>query len=144
MQGLVRSLLVVMLCATISACSLFGSKEKSKAEIGPRVTAIGINGYLWQATLDTLSFMPLDKVEPNGGVIVTGWHSTKEAPNERVKVTVRFLSKDLRSDGLKVSVVRQEKSSDEWLSVPVQASTELKVEEAILTAARRMRVHAAG
>jgi len=139
MQGLIRSLMVVMLGLAISACS---GGDKKKADIGPSVTTIGINGYLWQATLETLSFMPLDQVEPNGGIIVTGWHSTANTPNERVRVTVRFLSKDLRSDGLKVTVIRQDKSSGDWISVPVQASTELKVEESILTAARRMRVDA--
>ena len=120
--------MVVSLSLVIGACSMFGGGDKTEANIGPRPTAIGINGFLWQATLETLSFMPLDMVEPSGGVIVTGWHSTADLPNERVKVTVRFLSEALRSDGVKVSVV--------------QAATELQIEEAILTAARRMRVEA--
>lgn len=142
MQQITRSLMVVSLSLVIGACSMFGGGDKTEANIGPRPTAIGINGFLWQATLETLSFMPLDMVEPSGGVIVTGWHSTADLPDERVKVTVRFLSEALRSDGVKVSVVRQERAESDWLTKPVQAATELQIEEAILTAARRMRVEA--
>lgn len=144
MQGIIRSLIVLTLTVTLGACSIFGGGDKEKAKVGPQPTTIGINGYLWQATLDTLSFMPLDKVEPNGGLIVTGWHSTAAAPDERVKVTVQFRTVQLRSDGIKVSVVRQERKDGNWLSVPVQAATVLQVEESILMAARRMRVAAEG
>ncbi|MEX0298412.1 MAG: DUF3576 domain-containing protein [Kordiimonas sp.] len=142
MQKLTRSLMVVSLSLVMGACSSFGGGDKTEANVGPRPTAIGINGFLWQATLETLSFMPFDTVEPSGGVIVTGWHSTADLPDERVKVTVRFLSAALRSDGLKVSVIRQGRTDGGWQSQPVQAATELQIEEAILTAARRMRVEA--
>ena len=84
--------------------------------------------------------MPIDQVEASGGIIVTDWYSTPDAPNERVKVAVRFLTQALRSDGFKVSVARQELRTGNWISVPVEASTELQIEEAILTAARRMRL----
>ncbi len=131
--------MIVSMTVALGACSIFGG-NKSGSDAGPKVTAIGVNGYLWQATLDTLSFMPFDQLQPSAGVILTGWHSTPEAPNERVKLTIRFLSLDLRSDGLKVSVIRQEKQNGEWINVPVQAGTALRVEEAILTAARQMRI----
>jgi len=142
MQKITQSLFVVSLCLFIGACSMFGGGDKAEKNVGPRPTAIGINGFLWQATLETLSFMPLEMIEPSGGVIVTDWHTTADLPDERVKVTVRFLSEALRSDGFKVSVVRQERAEAGWQSVPVQAATELQIEEAILTAARRMRVEA--
>lgn len=142
MQKLTRSLMVVSLSMVLGACSMFGGGDKTEANVGPRPTVIGINGFLWQATLETLSFMPFETVEPSGGVIVTGWHSTAETPNERVKITVRFLSEALRSDGVKVSVVRQQRADTGWQTMPVQAATELQIEEAILTAARRMRVAA--
>jgi len=144
MQNFTRSLMVLTLSATLGACStvsgIFGGGDDNADEVGPRTTAIGVNGYLWQATLDTLSFMPFDQIEPSGGILVTDWHSTQDAPNERVKVAVRFMSEALRSDGFKVSVVRQEKVGGDWVSVKVQASTELKIEEAILTSARRLRL----
>lgn len=140
MHKFARSLMIVSMTVALGACSIFGGSDKNSGSNGPRATAIGVNGYLWQAALDTLSFMPFDQLEPNGGVILTGWHSTPEAPNERVKVTVRFLSPYLRSDGLKVSVIRQEKQDQGWINAPVQAGTALRVEEAILTAARRLRI----
>lgn len=137
--------MVLSLSFALGACSTVsgifgGGDDEGAGEFGPRTTAIGVNGYLWQATLDTLSFMPFNQVEPSGGIIVTDWHSTTDAPNERVKVSIRFLSEALRSDGFKVSVVRQEKVGNDWVSVAVQASTELQIEEAILTQARRLRL----
>lgn len=148
MQTLTRSLMVLSLSLVLGACStvsgIFGGGDDEKGEFGPRTTAIGVNGYLWQATLDTLSFMPFDQIEPDGGIIVTDWHSTTDAPNERVKVAVRFMSEVLRSDGFKVSVVRQEKVGGDWVAVAVQAATELQIEEAILTQARRLRLENEG
>ncbi|TNE65157.1 MAG: DUF3576 domain-containing protein [Alphaproteobacteria bacterium] len=139
MRILTRSLLVLSVGLALGACSIFGG-GKDKADIAPKTTALGVNGYLWQAALDTLSFMPLDKVEPAGGIITTDWRSTPETPNERLKLTVRFLSQDLRSDAVKVAVVRQEKQDGNWVTLPVQAATELKVEEAILARARMLKV----
>lgn len=141
MQNFARTMMVLMVSLTLGACSMFGGGDKGD-DLGPRATAIGVNGYLWQATLDTLSFMPFDQIEPTGGVITTQWHSTADAPNERVKLTVRFLSDQLRSDALQVSVVRQERKDGNWLTVPVQAATALQVEESILVRARQLRIDA--
>ncbi|MCJ9429830.1 DUF3576 domain-containing protein [Kordiimonas marina] len=142
MRILTRSMLVLSLGLALGACGLFHRGDEASAGLEPKTTAIGVNGYLWQATLDTLSFMPFDRVEPAGGIIVTDWYSTPDAPEERVKVTVRFLSQELRSDGIKVDVVREKQDQGNWVTAPVQAATELKLEEAILTQARRLRVQA--
>ncbi len=139
MKIITRSFLALSLGLALGACSGGGDKGEG---IEPKTTAIGVNGYLWQATLDTLSFMPFDRVEPAGGVITTDWHATPGTPNERLKLTIRFLSEDLRSDGLKVIVIRQERQEGNWVTMPVQAATELSVEEAILTAARQLRIDA--
>ncbi len=142
MRNFARTALVLSVSLVLGACSLFGGGEKSSGDLAPRTTAIGVNGYLWQAALDTLSFMPFDQVEPSGGIITTDWHSTADAPDERIKLTIRFLSEDLRSDGVKVTVVRQERQNDSWQTVPVQAATMLQVEEAILARARQLRIDA--
>jgi hypothetical protein len=146
MQNFARTVMALSLVLALGACSgLFGGGDKDGKALAPRTTAIGVNGYLWQATLDTLSFMPFDQVEPSGGVITTDWHSTADAPNERVKVTIQFLSEDLRSDAIRVSVVRQERETGgAWLTVPVQASTKLQIEEAILARARQLRISTRG
>jgi hypothetical protein len=137
MTRFVQLTLVVILSLSLGACGIFGGG--SKDSLTPKTTAIGVNGYLWQATLDTLSFMPIDQAEPAGGVILTDWQMTPDVDNERVKVTVRFLSETLRSDGIKVTVIRQQRRGDDWIVAPVQATTVLQIEEAILARARAIK-----
>lgn len=104
-----------------------------------RVATIGVNAYLWRASLETLSFMPLAQVDSNGGVIITEWYSNPQAPNERVKVSVTILDTDLRADALRVNVNRQELGAIGWADAVVRAGTVQKLEEAILEKARKLR-----
>ena len=83
-----------------------GGKRTDPAS-GDGGAGIGVNAYLWRATLDTLSFMPLVSADPMGGVIITDWWQTGTAPKERFKATAYILSRRLRSDGIKVSLFRQ-------------------------------------
>jgi hypothetical protein len=102
---------------------------------------IGVNGYLWRATLDTLSFMPLASADPYGGVIITDWYANPEKPNERLKVTVYILDARLRADGLNVAVFKQNKdASGQWIDAPSASQTETDIENAILTKARQLRL----
>ena len=59
---------------------------------------------LWRASLDTLEFMPLALANYSGGIIVTDWYSDGSSENESVKISIRFLSNDIRSDALSVKV----------------------------------------
>jgi len=59
---------------------------------------------LWRASLDTLEFMPLALANYSGGVIVTDWYSDSDTSNESVKISIRFLSNEVRSDALTVKV----------------------------------------
>ena len=102
---------------------------------------IGVNGYLWRATLDTLSFLPLASADPYGGVIITDWYANPEAPNERFKVTVYILDARLRADGLNVAVFKQNKdASGQWIDAPSASQTETDFENAILTRARQLKL----
>lgn len=102
---------------------------------------IGVNAYLWRASLDTTSFMPLASADPFGGVIITDWHSPPETPDERFKITVYILDRQLRADGIKVSVFRQQRSpSNAWADAAVAIDTAAKLENAILTRARQLRM----
>lgn len=125
----------------LTACGIFGGGDEDR-NLGPITTAIGVNGYLWSATLDTLAFMPIDNAYPSSAAIITDWFSTADAPDERVKVAVYFRSEQLRSDGIKVNVIRQERREGNWLTVPVQAATALQIEEAILSRARILKIEA--
>jgi len=103
------------------------------------VTAIGVNAYLWRASLDALSFMPLLQADANGGVIVTDWYANPANPDERMKVSVAILDKDLRSDALRVTASRQVAQGGVWVEAPVQAATVQRLEDVILTKARDLR-----
>ncbi|CAN5471223.1 DUF3576 domain-containing protein [soil metagenome] len=104
-----------------------------------KITTIGVNSYLWRASLDTLGFMPLLQTDSNGGVIVTDWYINPQAPTERMKVTVTILDQDLRADALRVAALRQVNQGGQWVAAPVRAATVQKLEDVILTRARDLR-----
>ena len=123
----------------LAACG-GGSKERPKADLAAsKVTTIGVNSYLWRATLYTLSFMPMVQTDSNGGVIVTDWYANPNTPSERMKLTVSILDQDLRADALRVAASRQVNQGGQWVDAPVQAATVQKLEEIILTKARDLR-----
>ena len=63
---------------------------------------------LWKATLDILDFMPLVSANYSGGVVITDWYSDENSPNESIKISIRFLSNEIRSDALSVNVFVRE------------------------------------
>ena len=99
-----------------------------------------VNKYIWQGALDTLSFLPLASTDPFTGVIATDWGATPEAPGERFKVTAYILSPALSAASLKVAVYREVRSGDLWVPAPVDPATAVKLEDAILTRARQIRI----
>jgi len=116
----------------------FGGDEKKRQSQGG--TGIGVNAYLWRATLDTISFMPLASADPFGGVVLTDWHSAGNTPNERFKLNVYILGQALRADGIRVAAFRQVKnSSNEWQAVEIDPKAVTDIENAILTRARQLR-----
>jgi len=101
---------------------------------------IGVNAYLWRASLDTLTFMPLSSADPFGGVIITDWYSPPDAPAERFKMNVYILGGQLRSDGVRVAVFRQTRDrSGGWLDSRVEPATNTQLENQILAHARELR-----
>lgn len=123
----------------LAACG-GGSKDRPKADLAAsKVTTIGVNSYLWRASLDTISFMPLVQTDSSGGVIVTDWYANPSSPNERMKLTVSILDQDLRADALRVAASRQVLQGGQWIDAPVAAATVQKLEEIILTKARDLR-----
>jgi len=127
----------------LGACSMFGGKGTREAAApdlaASKVTTIGVNAYLWRASLETLSFMPLVQTDSNGGVIVTDWYVNPNTAGERMKLTVTILDQDLRADALRVAASRQVNQGGQWIDAPVQAATTQKLEEIILTKARDLR-----
>ena len=118
-----------------------GLHRHAAAPKGAGANAIGVNGYLWRATLDTLAFMPLSSADPYGGVVITDWYVNPEKPDERFKCTVYILDTRLRGDGLKVTVFKEVSNGQGgWVASPVSDQTEIDVENAILTRARQLRL----
>jgi len=102
--------------------------------------SIGVNSFLWRASLDTISFMPVSSADPFGGVIITDWYSAGEAPNERFKLNVYILGRALRADGVRVAVFRQVLDAQGgWRDVGIGDATATKIEDSILTRARQLR-----
>lgn len=118
--------------------ALFGGKKKNRNDDGS--TGIGVNSFLWRASLDTVSFMPLASADPFGGVIITDWYTSPDKENERFKVNVFILDKQLVSTGVQVKVFRETKTRNGWTASTVADDTGTKLEDAILTRARQLRV----
>lgn len=118
---------------------LFGSKNTPKDDGG---TGVAVNAYLWRASLDTINFIPLVSADPFGGVIITDWYTPAETPNERMKVQVTILDRELRADGVRVSVFKQQTApkGGNWVDAQVDPRTQIDIENAILTRARQLRI----
>jgi len=101
---------------------------------------LGVNAYLWRASLDTVSIWPISSADPFGGVIITDWYSPPESPSERFKMNVYILDRALRADGLRVALFRQVADRrGNWHDAPVLPSSSVKLENAILNRARQFR-----
>ena len=122
--------------------NLFGGGDAPLEQGGDGSGAgIGVNSYLWRASLDTISFMPLASADPFGGVIITDWYTPPEAQSERFKVNVYILGRDLRADGIRAAVFRQESNGQGgWVDARVETQTVTDLENAILTRARQLRI----
>lgn len=121
----------------LAACS---SNDRPQADLAAaEVSTIGVNSYLWRASLEAVSFAPLLQADSAGGVIVTDWYANPSNPGERVKMTISILDTDLRADALRVAASRQVNQAGSWVDAPVQAATVQKLEDIILTKARELR-----
>lgn len=119
---------------------LFGSSKTAPGADTGAGGGIGVNSYLWRATLDTVSFLPVSSADPFGGVVITDWYAPPETPDERFKLNVYVLGRALRADGIQVSVFRQVMDpAGAWRDAQVEADAARKLEDAILTRARQLR-----
>jgi hypothetical protein len=105
--------------------------------------ALGVNAYLWRGALETLSFMPLASADPFGGVIITDWYTPPQSSSERFKATAYILGRQLRSDGVRVSVFRQVQQGGVWVDAPVGNTTATDIENKVLARARELRTQSA-
>ncbi len=138
--------LIATAALSTGGCMIFGSdtantSSSSSADMGPRETGgIGVNAYLWRASLDTLSFLPLASADPYGGVIITDWYANPAKADERLKATVYILDTRLRADGISAAVFRETLVNGVWTPATVASETNIALEDAILAKARQLRL----
>ncbi len=122
---------------------LFGPEGISFGNVGEKENESGlkINSYLWRASLDTISFMPLESADPFGGVILTDWYTPNGNSKERYKLNITILSSALKANGIKVSAFKEIKgSSGKWGKTTANNEIATKIENAILTRARELKI----
>jgi len=78
--------------------------DKMSGKMSGGVFDFASSNELWRASLDTIDFMPLASVNYSGGIIITDWYSTDQSSNESIKISIRFLTNEVRSDALTVKV----------------------------------------
>jgi hypothetical protein len=105
---------------------------------------LGVNAYLWRGALETLGFMPLASADPFGGVIITDWYSPPTTNGERFKATAYILGRQLRSDGVHVTLFRQVRDGGQWTDAPINPATAADIESKVLARARELRAETAG
>ena len=94
---------------------------------------------LWRASLETIDFMPLATVDYSGGIIITDWYSDTSNTNESIKITVRFLSNEIRSNSIKIIVHNKKCRANENCSVnEIDSNIKLELQKTILAKAAKL------
>ena len=155
-----RFAIFLCLAMTLTACSGTGTQQPEEKGPGSFITgkseqglslkdlaglsgqtdaALPINALLWRAALAIVSTIPLDDVDTFGGTIVTEWYQLNQDTDERIKLAIFILDRELRSDGVRVVVYVQNKLGDVWQDSGIDVDMGQKLEELILTRAREIR-----
>jgi len=144
-------LLGALLISSLSSCGIYkpvdarkvspnaDERVKKNLEEGKGFTIMGMNkgggtnyqfassNPMWRATLEILDFLPLSNVDYSGGIITTDWYNEGTASDESIKITVRFLTNEIRSDGIKI-IVHKKKCSIQQKCVVKKISSALESE----------------
>ena len=83
---------------------------------------------LWRASLDVIDFMPLSSVNYSGGIIITDWYSDEQNQNESIKISIRFLTNEIRSDALDIKVFNR-KCKNNMLNCKVTQTNKVLITE---------------
>ena len=110
-----------------------GKKDKSNGD------GLPVNALLWRAALDIASFVPLDDVDTFGGSIVTEWHQPESGKDQRLKLAMFVIGRELRSDAITVHAYLQKKHGTEWVDAGRDEALGRKIEGLVLARARELR-----
>ena len=119
---------------------LGGDDKKNSASGNFASVGMPINPYLWAASLETLSFMPLSSADPFGGTIFTDWYSSDINENERCKINVFISGAELKTQNLRVSSFCETFKNNKWVGVGTNNQDNISLENAILNKAKKLRL----
>ena len=122
--------------------TLFGNNEENTKTSGGQIASVGIpiNPYLWSASLETLSFIPLSSADPFGGTIFTDWYSTAANENERCKINIFINGAELKTQNLRVSSFCEVFKNNKWVGIKTKNEDNIGLENAILNKAKKLKL----
>jgi hypothetical protein len=139
-----KSIVVLFFSVFIFLSNCSKKIDEEISDIEKSQVSMAVNAFLWRASLDTVSFIPLDIVDPIGGVITTQWYEDTNNSNERIKLTIYIKDRRLRADGVSVNVFREVMLTDRWVKADINPDTANLIEASILTKARELRIGTQG
>ena len=99
-----------------------------------------INPFLWKASIDTISFMPLASTDPFAGTIITDWYTAENSFGERCKLNIFINGADLKTDNLKVLSFCQSLKNNQWVNSLSNSEDNIRLENAILNKAKKLKL----
>ena len=121
---------------------IFGDVLKGGKSSNSNTYDFSSSNILWRATLKTLDFMPLLNADYQGGVIIYDWYSDNENYKEQIKITVRFLNNQLRSDSINIIAHKRicEENTNKCKTIKLDDKFNSEIKDTILTSARILRI----
>ena len=161
---MIKNILLITILLIISSCSnyksVFSSKVNGETQkpilvledtrkdvllskiINPQnLDNVNVNGYLWRATLNILSFVPLISTDALSGTIITDWYANKNIQNQRLKITAYINTNELKSESIKIKVEIQSFKNNIWSQALTSKSLATQIEDSILNEARNLKLN---
>ena len=120
--------------------TFFSNENEEKSGSGFATVGMPINPYLWSASLETLSFIPLSSADPFGGTIFTDWYSSESNENERCKINVFIKGAELKTENLRVSSFCEVFKNNKWVGIGTNSQDNISLENAILNKAKKLKL----
>ena len=121
-----------------ASINLFGeNKDSQQTSVG---MGLPINPFLWRASIETISFMPLASTDPFAGTIITDWYTAENSLGERCKLNIFINGADMKTDNLKVSSFCQSLKNKQWVNSPSNNEDNIRLENAILNKAKKLKL----
>ena len=122
-----------------ASLNLLGGEKKNSQQTSVGV-GLPINPFLWRASIETISFMPLSSTDPFAGTIITDWYTAENNLGERCKLNIFINGADMKTDNLKVSSFCQLLKDNQWVNSPSNSEDNIKLENAILNKAKKLKL----